>query len=154
MASTGVSALGILPLPFPKLQELRIAFRTVNGEDVVFIQMGKEVGAVGKRIVDYQLPEAWRKRQGVYRTHDEVNKLLEIDSLELKVNKQGFLTMSLTADAKDAKLGELVLYPVSDREAVIYALGRRMMETIRVQQEADGEKLIFSGVSFTKQSRP
>ena len=62
--------------------------------------------------------------------------------------------MSLTADAKDAKLGELVLYPVSDREAVIYALGRRMMETIRVQQEADGEKLIFSGVSFTKQSRP
>ena len=142
---------GILPLPYPKMQDLRIAFRTVNGEDVVFIRLGKEIAAVGKRIIDYQLPEAWRKRQGVYRTQDEVNKLLKIDSLELKVNKQGFLAMSLTADTKDAKLGELVLYPVSDREVLIYALGRRMMETIRVRQEADGEKLIFSGVSFTKQ---
>jgi len=142
---------GILPLPYPKLQEMRIAFRTVNGEDVVFIQLGKDVAAVGKRIIDYKLPEAWRKRQGVYRTHDEENKLLAIDSLELKVNKQGFLTMSLTTDVKAAKLGELVLYPVSDREVVIYALGQRMMETILVRQEADGEKLIFSGISFKKQ---
>ena len=142
---------GILPLPYPKLQEMRIAFRTVNGEDVVFIQLGKDVAAVGKRIIDYKLPEAWRKRQGVYRTHDEENKLLEIDSLELKVNKQGFLTMSLTTDVTAAKLGELVLYPISDREVVIYALGQRMMETILVRQEADGEKLIFSGISFKKQ---
>lgn len=142
---------GILPLAHPKLKEMRIAFRTVNGEDVVFVQLGGEAPAVGKRISDYKLPEAWRKRQGVYRTNDEENQLLAIDSLELKVNKQGFLMMSLKADTKDAQLGEVVLYPVSDREAVLYALGWRMMETISVRQEADGEKLIFSGISFKKQ---
>lgn len=142
---------GLLSVPYPQLKEMRIAFRAVNGEDVVFVQLGKEAAAVGKRISDYKLPEAWRHRQGVYRTHDEENKLLEIDALELKVNKQGFLMMSLTSDATAAQLGELVLYPVSDREAVIYGLGRRMMETIWVRQEADGEKLIFSGVSFKKQ---
>lgn len=142
---------GILPLPYPKLEEMRIAFRTVNGEDVVFVQAGKEVAAIGKRIVDYQLPEAWRNRQGIYRTADAENKLLEIDSLELKVNRQGFLMMDLTTAAKAAKLGELVLYPVSEREVVMYALGRRMMETIVVRQEADGESLIFSGVSFKRQ---
>lgn len=141
---------GILPLSHPKLKEMRIAFRAVNGEDVVFVQVGSEVPAVGKRISDYKLPEAWRSRQGVYSTNDEENRLLEIDSLALKVNKQGFLMMSMKTDTK-AQLGELVLYPVSDKEAVIYALGWRMMETISVRQEADGEKLIFSGISFTKQ---
>ncbi|NCD07841.1 MAG: class A beta-lactamase-related serine hydrolase [Negativicutes bacterium] len=142
---------GILPLPHPKLEDMRIAFRTINDEDFVFVQLGSEVPAVGKRISDYKLPEAWRNRQGVYRTNDEENQLLEIDSLELKVNKQGFLMMSLKTDTKEAQLGEVVLYPFSDREAVIYALGWRMMETISVRQEADGEKLIFSGISFTKQ---
>ncbi|MHC1714191.1 MAG: serine hydrolase domain-containing protein [Acidaminococcaceae bacterium] len=141
---------GILPLPISNLKEMRIAFRTVNGEDLVFVQLGKEVPAVGKRIIDYKLPEAWRKRQGVYRTNDEENQLLEIDSLELKANKQGFLMMSLKTDTKGAQLGELVLYPVSDTEALIYALGWRMMETISIRQEADGEKLIFSGISFKK----
>lgn len=142
---------GILPLPIPELKEMRIAFRTVNGEDVVFVQLGSEVPAVGKRIGDYKLPEAWQKRQGVYRTNDEENKLLEIDSLELQVNKQGFLMMNLKTDTKGAQLGELVLYPVSDSEAVIYALGWRMMETISIRQEAEGEILIFSGISFKKQ---
>ena len=142
---------GILPLPIPGLQEMRIAFRTVNGEDVVFVQLGSEVPAVGKRIGDYKLPEPWKKRQGVYRTNDEENKLLEIDSLELQVNKQGFLMMNLKTDTKGAQLGELVLYPVSDSEAVIYALGWRMMETISIRQEAEGEILIFSGISFKKQ---
>lgn len=141
---------GILPLTHPKLKGMRIAFRTVNGEDVVFVQLGSEVPAVGKRISDYKLPEAWRNRQGVYHTNDEENQLLEIDSLDLKENKQGYLMMSMKTDTK-AQLGELVLYPVSDREAVIYALGWRMMETISVRQEADGEKLIFSGISFTRQ---
>ena len=97
------------------------------------------------------LPEAWRNRQGVYRTNDEENQLLEINSLELKVNKQGYLMMSLETDKKEAQLGELVLYPISDREAVIYALGWRMMETISIRQDAYGEKLIFSGISFKKQ---
>ncbi|MHC1718637.1 MAG: serine hydrolase domain-containing protein [Acidaminococcaceae bacterium] len=142
---------GILPLPIPNLKEMRIAFRTVNGEDVVFVQLGTEVPAVGKRIIDYKLPEAWRMRQGVYRTNDEENQLLEIDSLELQVNKQGILMMNLKTDTKGAQLGELVLYPVSDSEAVIYALGWRMMETLSIRQEADGEKLIFSGISFKKQ---
>ena len=142
---------GILPLPIPKLKEMRIAFCTVNGEDVVFVQFGKEVPAVGKRVSDYKLPEAWRNRQGVYRTNDEENQLLEINSLELKVNKQGYLMMSLETDKKEAQLGELVLYPISDREAVIYALGWRMMETISIRQDAYGEKLIFSGISFKKQ---
>ncbi|WP_346353096.1 serine hydrolase domain-containing protein [Azotosporobacter soli] len=144
---------GILPLSHPKLQDMRIAFRTVNGEDVVFIRMGKEIAAVGKRIVNYNLPQAWRNRQGVYHTNDVENQLLGIDSLELKVNKQGILLMNLTTDTKAAQLGELVLYPVSDQEAVIYALGRRMMETIWIRQEKDGEKLIFSGVSFKKQQK-
>lgn len=142
---------GILPLSHPKLKEMRIAFRTVNGEDVVFVQLGNEVPAIGKRISEYKLPEAWLNRQGVYRTSDEENELLEIDSLELEVNKQGLLMMSLKTDTKEAQLGELVLYPVSDREAVIYALGWRMMETISIRQEDDGEKLIFSGISFKKQ---
>ena len=142
---------GILPLPIPNLKEMRIAFRTVNGEDVVFVQLGEEVPAVGKRISDYKLPEAWRMRQGVYRTNDEENQLLAIDSLELKVNQQGFLMISMKTDTKDAQLGELVLYPLSDTEALIYALGWRMMETISMRQDADGEKLIFSGISFKKQ---
>lgn len=141
---------GILPLSHPKLKEMRIAFRTVNGEDVVFAQLGSEAPAVGKRISDYKLPEAWRNRQGSYRTDDEENQLLEIDFLALKVNKQGYLMMSMETDTK-AQLGELVLYPVSDTEALIYALGWRMMETISFRQEAEGEKLIFSGISFTKQ---
>ena len=77
--------------------------------------------------------------------------MLEIDSLELQVNKQGFLMMNLKTDTKGAQLGELLLYPVSDSEAVIYALGWRMMETISIRQEAEGEILIFSGISFKKQ---
>ena len=142
---------GILPVSHPKLKETRIAFRTVQETDVVFVQMGQEVAAVGKRINDYKLPEAWRKRQGVYRTNDEENKLLQIDALELKVNKSGLLMMHVKTETRAAQLGELVLFPVSDREAVIYALGWRMMETISVQPAADGEKIIFSGIGFKKQ---
>ena len=144
------SLWGIFPISHPKLKDMRVAFRTVNGEDVVFVQLGQEAPAIGKRIIDYNLPEVWRERQGVYRTSDEENRLLKIDSLELKVNKKGILLMSLKTDTKEAQLGELVLYPVSDTEAVIYALGWRMMETISVQKEADGEKIIFSGISFKK----
>ncbi|MGL5207388.1 MAG: serine hydrolase domain-containing protein [Acidaminococcaceae bacterium] len=142
---------GVLPLPIPKLSETRIAFRTVNNEDVVFVQLGKEVPAVGKRITDYKLPEAWRNRQGVYRTDNEENQLLKIDCLELKVNEQGFLMMSLQTETKDAQLGELVLYPVSEREVLVYGLGWRMMETLSVRGDGKDEELIFSGISFKKQ---
>lgn len=142
---------GILPLPHPKLDEIRIAFRSLNGEDIVFVRLGKEMAAVGKRIVDYNLPQSWSDRQGIYRTDDPENRLLGIGALELKVNKQGYLLMRVKSESKAAQLGELVLYPVSKDEALIYALGRRMMETIHVRQEADGEKLIFSGVGFKKQ---
>lgn len=69
------------------------------------------------------LPEAWRNRQGVYQTNDEENQLLEINSLELKETNKGYLMMSLETDKKEAQLGELVLYPISDQDAAIYALG-------------------------------
>lgn len=142
---------GLLPLPHPQLNDLRIAFRTVNEEDVVFVQYGKNVVAVGKRIADYALPAAWRNRQGVYLTDNAENQLLGIDYLTLKVNKEGFLMLTVATETKHAQLGELVLYPISDHEAIIYGLGRRMMETVSIQQEAGGETLIFSGVSFEKQ---
>ncbi len=142
---------GLLALPHPKLEEMRIAFRNLNGEDVVFARLGTDVAAVGKRIVNYELPQVWRDRQGVYRTHAAENSLLGIGALELKVNKQGVLMMRVKSDTKAAQLGELVLYPLSGQEALIYALGRRMMETIVIRQEPDGEKLIFSGISFEKQ---
>jgi len=141
---------GLLPLSHPLLNDLRLAFRTVNGEDIVFIQYGDDVAAIGKRIVDYTLPAAWRNRQGVYRTNDPENQLLEIDRLTLKINKQGFLMLAVATETKQAQMGELVLYPVSDNEAVIYGLGRRMMETVAVKQETGGEKLTFAGVSFAR----
>ncbi len=140
-----------LDLTPAEAKDLRIASRTVAGEDIVFIQRGARVTAVGKRIGDYHVPQAWRSREGVYQTADAENQLLRINYLEVRMNKAGFLMMKLEAESKDVDLGELVLYPVSDREVIVYALGLPgMMETIRAVEENGQEKLVFSGIAFER----
>ena len=138
---------GVVPVPLSLLdKDMAVAFRTVNGEDVVFIRDGAKVSAVGKRCAPSPIPSSWLRYAGGYELVGDQNLQLKLDAFRVFV-EDGFLMVELAAEGES---GRFVLLPVADDEAVLYGLGRRMMETMRAAGAPGEERLHFAGLVFRK----
>lgn len=127
-------------------KDIAVAFRTVNGEDVVFIRDGPKVSAVGMRCAPSPIPSSWLRYAGRYELIGDQDLQLKLDSFRVFV-EDGFLTVELAAEGES---GRFVLLPVADNEAVLYGLGRRMMETMTAAGAPGEERLHFAGLEFRK----
>lgn len=137
---------GTVPVPVSLFKDMAVAFRTVNGEDVVFIREGPKVSAVGKRCAPSPIPSSWLRYAGRYELVSGQNLQLRLDDFRVFV-EDGFLMAELAAEGES---GRFVLRPVADDEAVLYGLGRRMMETMTASGPPGEERLHFAGLEFRK----
>lgn len=138
---------GAVPVPLTLFgKDVAVAFRTVNGEDVVFLRDGPRVSAVGKRCAPSPIPPAWLRFIGGYEFVGGQNLQLQLDEFRVFL-EDGFLTVELAAEGES---GRFVLLPVAENEAVLYGLGRRMMETMTAAGPPGGERLHFAGLEFRK----
>ncbi len=138
---------GVVPMPLTLLgKDISVAFRTVNGEDVVFVRDGPKVSAVGKRCAPSPIPASWLRFVGGYELVSGQNLQLKLEDFRVFV-EDGFLMVELAAEGES---GRFVLEPVADNEAVLYGLGRRMMETMRAAGTPGEERLHFAGLEFRK----
>ncbi len=136
----------IVPVPVSLFKDIAVAFRTVNGEDVVFVREGPKVSAVGKRCAPSPIPSSWLRYAGRYELVSGQNLQLKLDDFRVFV-EDGFLMVELAAEGES---GRFVLRPAADDEAVLYGLGRRMMETMTAAGAPGEERLHFAGLEFRK----
>jgi CubicO group peptidase (beta-lactamase class C family) len=138
---------GVVPVPLSLFgKDISVAFRTVNGEDVLFLRDGSKVSAVGKRCAPSPIPTAWLRFIGGYELAGEQNLQLKLGDFRV-FTEDGFLMVELAAEGES---GRFVLMPVAENEAVLYGLGRRMMETMKAVGPPGGERLLFAGLEFRK----
>ncbi len=138
---------GVAPVPLSLFgKDIAVAFRTVNGEDVVFVRDGPKVSAAGIRYAPSPIPSSWLRYAGGYELVGDQNLQLRLDAFRVFV-EDGFLMVELAAEGES---GRFVLRPVADDEAVLYGLGRRMMETMRAAGAPGEERLHFAGLVFRK----
>jgi CubicO group peptidase (beta-lactamase class C family) len=137
---------GFIPVPVSLFKDLSVAFRTVDGEDVVFLRDGAKVSAVGKRAVPSPIPARWLRYVGDYELLGAENRQLKLDRFRI-AHQEGFLMAEL---ASEGESGHFLLMPVADDEAVLYGLGRRMMETMTAAGGTGEERLLFAGLIFRK----
>ncbi len=137
---------GVIPVPVAKLQDMAVAFRTVAGEDIVFLRDGAKVTAAGKRTRASPIPSSWFRYIGSYELVSGEDRQIKLDAFRISL-QDGFLVAELAAEGES---GRFVLQPAADDEAVLYGLGRRMMETMRAVGAAGEERLLFAGLVFRK----
>ncbi|MDR7868085.1 MAG: serine hydrolase domain-containing protein [Sporomusaceae bacterium] len=138
---------GVAPVPLSLFgKDMAVAFRTVNGEEVVFLRDGAKVSTAGMRCAPSPIPSSWLRYAGGYELVGDQNLQLKLDAFRVFV-EDGFLTVELAAEGES---GRFVLLPVADNEAVLYGLGRRMMETMTAAGVPGEERLHFAGLEFRK----
>jgi CubicO group peptidase (beta-lactamase class C family) len=138
--------LGFIPITLPGMSEACLAFRRINGEDVVAARARGMEMPIGKRIEPYELTPAWKARLGRYALADTTDDVITVERLDLKL-KDGFLMADARVDNEDLSL---VCSPLSDSEAVFWGLGRNMMETVRGFRDERVECLRYSGYTFRR----
>ncbi len=137
---------GIVPVPVAKLKDMAVAFRSVNGEDIVFLREGAKVRTAGKRAERTPIPASWLRYLGQYDLLSSEERQIKLDSFRIALH-EGFLVAVLAAEGES---GRFVLQPVSEDEAVLFGLGRRMMETMTAAGAPGEERLHFAGLVFRK----
>jgi len=137
---------GLIPIALPGMSEATIAFRRINGDDVVAARSrGNEI-PIGKRLDRYDLSAVWKARLGRYVLADSTDDVIKVERLSLKL-KDGFLLADARVDNEDMSL---VCKPLSDSEAVFWGLGRNMMETVHGFRRDTSEFLRYSGYEFRR----
>ncbi len=137
---------GVVPVPVSLFKDLSVAFRTVDGDDVVFLRDGAKVSAVGRRAAPAPIPARWLRHIGDYELLGAENSQLKLDRFRIAL-QEDFLVAEL---ASAGESGRFLLRPVADGEAVLYGLGRRMMETMTAAGGPGEERLLFAGLVFRK----
>lgn len=139
---------GLFPIKLGYLGNLGLSIRQLDGEE--FLLATNTVGIttlLGKKIVQTNIPNAWKNRVGRYETTDPL-AVIKLTQGGIKI-QDGFLIAYARTDRGD-KL-EVVLQAVNDNEALVSGIGRGLGEYVYVSKKQNREQLIYSNIVFQKQ---
>lgn len=142
------NVLGLFPISFGPLNNIRLAMARIADHDVLIGSMGNETTLVGERLQ----PPAFR------------NSLLDyVGEYELVNQGMGVAPTSLALRYEDgmfigecafAQLPNIVfrvgINPISDTEALISGLGSSRGETIRFHKDKTEKHMVYSGLEMRK----
>lgn len=146
-------AFGLISIP---LDTLSVRFQTVQGKDVAVLG-GLPAPFAFERVPSADIPDAWRKRVGMYQT-DTSDEQFDFKQAELTIEsgatESGILVFKAVIASKNGVDPEAkvtyALQAVSDHEAVVAGIGNGEGGTVRATDSNNGTELVYSGFRFVR----
>ena len=141
-------AFGLISIP---IDTLSIRFITVQAKDVALLE-GLPAPFAFERVPSVDIPDAWRKREGMYQT-DTTDEQFDFKQAEL-VTESGILVFKAVIASKNGVDPETrvtyALQAISDDEAVIAGIGNGEGSVVRATDLSNGTELVYSGFRFVR----
>lgn len=140
--------LGLFPISFSPLDDIRLAMTRIAGRDVLVGSMGNETTLVGEKLQPPSTREALIDYVGKY---EMVNQDMGVTPTSLALHYEDGMFI---AECTFAQLPNIVLRvginPISDTEALISGLGSSRGETVRLFKDKTEKHMLFSGLDMRK----
>lgn len=140
--------LGLFPVSFGPLDDIRLAMTRIADRDVLVGGMGNKATLVGERLQPPSSREALIDYVGKYEI---VSQDIGVTPTSLALRYEDGMFI---AECSFAQLPDIVLRvgvnPISDTEAVISGLGSSRGETIRLYKNKTETHMVFSGLDMRK----
>lgn len=140
--------LGLFPISFAPLDDIRLAMARIAGHDVLIGSMGDETTLVGVKLQPPSSRESMIEYVGKY---EMANQGMGVTPTRLALLYEDGMFF---AECAFAQLPGMVLRvgvnPISDSEALITGLGPSRGETIRLYKDSNGKHMLYSGLDMRK----
>ena len=140
--------LGLLPISFSPLDDVRLAMTRIAGRDVLIGSMGDETTLVGNKL---QPPASREPLLDYVGKYELVSQGIGVEPTKLALLYEDGMFI---AECAFAQLPGIILRvsvnPISDTEALISGLGPSRGETIRLFKNKDEKHLLYSGLDMRK----
>ncbi|MDO8291673.1 MAG: serine hydrolase domain-containing protein [Gallionella sp.] len=140
--------LGLFPVSFSPLDDIRLAMTRIAGRDVLVGGMGNETTLLGEKLQPQSASEALIDYVGKYEI---VSQDMGVTPTSLALHYEDGIFI---AECTFAQLPNIVLRvginPISDTEALISGLGSSRGETVRLFKDKTGKHILFSGLDMRK----
>ena len=146
-------AFGLISIP---IDTLSVRFQTVRGKDVAVLG-GLPAPFAFERVPSADIPDAWRKRVGMYQT-DTSDEQFDFKRAELTIEsgatESGILVFKAVIASKNGVDPEAkvtyALQAISDHEAVVSGIGNGEGGVVRAIDSSNGTELVYSGFRFAR----
>lgn len=140
--------LGLFPVSFSPLDDIRLAMTRIAGRDVLIGSMGNETTLVGEKL---QLPSSREVLIDYVGNYELVNQDMGVTPTSLALHYEDGMYI---AECTFAQLPNIVfrvgINPISDTEALISGLGSSRGETVRLHKDKTEKHMLFSGLDMRK----
>ncbi|HEU0188705.1 MAG TPA: serine hydrolase domain-containing protein [Gallionella sp.] len=140
--------LGLFPVSFSPLDDIRLAMTSIAGHDVLIGSMGNETTLVGEKL---QPPSSSGSLIEYVGKYELVNQGMGITPTSLALRYEDGMFI---AECTFAQLPNMVfrvgIDPISDTEALISGLGSSRGETVRLYKDKTERHMLFSGLDMRK----
>ncbi|MDH4234870.1 MAG: beta-lactamase family protein [Gallionella sp.] len=140
--------LGMIPVSFNPLDNIRLAMTRIGDHDVLIGNMGRETTLMGEKLAPSSTPEILSEYVGNYEL---VNQGIGVSptSLALRYEEGMFIAECAFAQFPDIVF-RVAITPISETEALISGLGTSRGETIRLYKNNTEKHMVFSGLDMRK----
>ncbi len=140
--------LGLFPISFSPLDDIRLAMTRIGGRDVLVGSMGNETTLLGEKLQPSSAREVLIDYVGNYEL---VNQDMGVTPTSLALHYEDGMYI---AECTFAQLPNIVfrvgINPISDTEALISGLGSSRGETVRLYKDKTEKHMLFSGLDMRK----
>jgi hypothetical protein len=141
-------AFGLISIP---IDTLSVRFQMVQGKDVAVLN-GLPAPFAFERVSNTEIPDAWRKRIGLYQT-DTRDEQFEVKLAEL-ATESGILVFKVVVASKHGDYPEtnmtIALQTLSDHDAIVAGIGNGEGGVVRAMDLSNGTELVYSGFRFAR----
>jgi len=138
---------GLIPLPIPGLNNIRIQIQEVANEKLLYVEEQGVRYLTGKTFKANLTSDTWRSRLGKYKVDYPDGDYPWVDQVDL-IEKNGVISFVI----KDRQFGgsAFVINPLNDEMAIIEGIGRAAQETIYAKGSDTNSELFYSGYRLYK----
>jgi CubicO group peptidase (beta-lactamase class C family) len=142
------NVLGLFPISFSPLDNIRLAMARIADRDVLIGSMGNETTLVGERLQPPSFRDSLLDYIGEYEL---VNQGMGIAPTSLSLRYEDGMFIGECAFAQLPNIVFRVgINPISDTEALISGLGSSRGETIRFHKDKTEKHMVYSGLDMRK----
>ncbi|MBI5625730.1 MAG: beta-lactamase family protein [Nitrosomonadales bacterium] len=140
--------LGLFPISFSPLDDIRLAMTRIGGREVLVGSMGNETTLLGEKLQPSSAREVLIDYVGKYEL---VNQGMGLTPTSLSLNyEDGMFIAECTFAQMPNMVFRVGINPISESEALISGLGSSRGETVRLYKDKTEKHMLFSGLDMRK----
>lgn len=139
---------GLIPVRVPLFDDLRVSMANIGEHEVLVGHIAGHSMLVGQRLEPSPIPRKLLDYVGEYEIVGGTGGLVP-DRLALRV-EDGLLVGECTFSQMPGFVLRAALQPISETEAIISGLGTGKGETLRIVDDEEGRRLLYSGLELRR----